>query len=290
MSLGKNELNKQVHVKGYLKEKFDLRENEKIKNFRLCKQQGGDFYAIFTIEKESLSNKEVKTWISIDPNHKNLFVAIDNTGTTFEFEKLYQVKYFDKLIDEVKSKRDLCNRKNKLKYTEHGSKYYLQSKRYLKLNNTLDKLYHKRREQIKLIMYSIANYIARNYDKAIIGDYTPTLEVASDKNMHRGMLNQSLIGMFRKILSWTMEKSNKAYVVVNEKDTTKTCCICGNKEKKDPSIRAFTCVSCNTTILRDVNSAINIARKDNLEPTKKILNKIIKKGYFRFDRYILEGI
>lgn len=290
ISLGKNELNKQVYVKGYLTESFKLKNNERIKNFRLCKQQGNKFYSIFTIEKEDLPKKEVKSWIAIDQNHKNLFVGIDNEGTTIEFEKLYQTKYFDKLIDEIKSKRDLCKKKNKLKHTKHGSKYYLPSKRYVKLSKTLDKLYHKRREQIKLIMYSISNYIAKNYDKAIIGDYTPTLEVANEKNMHRGMLNQSLIGMFRKILSWTMEKSNKTCIVVNEKDTTKTCCICGDLEKKDPSIREFTCKKCNTTILRDVNSAINIARKDNLEPTKKVLNKILKKGYFRFDRYTLEGI
>lgn len=290
ISLGKNELNKQVYIKGDLTESFKLKNNERIKNFRLCKQQGNKFYAIFTIEKEDSPKKEVKSWIAIDQNHKNLFVGIDNEGTTIEFEKLYQVKYFDKLIDEIKSKRDLCNRKNKLKYTEHGSKYYLPSKRYVKLSKILDKLYHKRREQIKLIMYSISNYIAKNYDKAIIGDYTPTLEVANEKNMHRGMLNQSLIGMFRKILSWTLEKSNKTCIVVNEKDTTKTCCICGDLEKKDPSIREFTCKNCNETILRDVNSAINIARKDNLEPIKKVLNKILKKGYFRFDRYTLEGI
>ncbi|MGL5381186.1 RNA-guided endonuclease InsQ/TnpB family protein [Clostridium sp.] len=290
ISLGKNEFNKQIYVKGYLRERFNLKETEKVKNFRLCKQQGDKFYAVFTIERENNLRNEIKSWIAIDQNHKNLFVAIDNKGNTFEFEKLYQTKYFDKLIDEVKSKRDLCNRKNKLKYSEHGSKYYLPSKRYLRLNKTLDKLYHKKREQIKLIMYSIANYIAKNYDKAVIGDYTPTVEVAIDKNMHRGMLNQSLVGMFRKILNWTMEKSNKTCVVVSEKDTTKTCCVCGNIEKKDPSIRKFTCVSCEETILRDVNSAINIARKDNLEPVNKNLNKILKKGYFRFDRYTLEGI
>lgn len=290
VTLGKNELNKQMYIKGYLKERFELKNNEKIKTFRLCKQQGNKFYAIFTIEKEDKPKKEVKSWIAIDQNHKNLFVAVNNEGTTFEFDKLYQVKYFDKLIDEIKSKRDLCNRKNKLKYTEHGSKYYLPSKRYLKLNNALDKLYHKRREQIKLIMYSIANYIAKNYDKAVIGDYTPTLEVAINKNMHRRMLNQSLIGMFRKILSWTMEKYNKTCIVVDEKDTTKTCCICGYLEKKDPSIREFTCKKCKITILRDVNSAINIGIKENLEPSKKVLNKMLKKGYFRFDRYTLEGI
>lgn len=111
---------------------------------------------------------------------------------------------------------------------------------------------------MKELHLNLINYIAKNYDKAVIGDYTPTLDVANDKNMHRGMLNQSLIGMFRKILSWTMEKYNKICTVVDEKDTTKICCVCGYKE--------------------------------NLEPTKKVLNKILKKGYFRFDKYILEGI
>ena len=77
------------------------------------------------------------------------------------------------------------------------------------------------------------------------------------------MLNQEQIGSFRKILKWVAEKEGKYYLMVNEKNTTKDCCVCGNQEKKTPDVRKFTCNSCNTIIMRDSNSAINIAKKAN---------------------------
>lgn len=256
--------NKRKKVIGKLKENLNLRNTDKIKNFRLCKQQGNKLYAIFCIERKDIDKKEINKWIAIDQNHKNFFVAIDNTGISYEFEKLSQIKYWDKVIDEIKSKRDLCSRKSKLIETETGKTYYLPSKRWTKLNNALDNAYHKRREQIKSSCYSIANWIAKNYDYVAIGDYTPTLDTATYDNMHRSMLNQEIIGEFRKILKWVIERSGKHYSKVDEKDTTKTCCICGNKEKKDPQIREFTCQKCKTKLSRDINSSVNIAKKDKL--------------------------
>jgi Transposase and inactivated derivatives len=82
--------------------------------------------------------------------------------------------------------------------------------------------------------------------------------------MHRSMLNQDVIGSLRNILKWVMTRSGKTFSLVDEKDTTSTCCICGNKEKKDPSIREFTCILCNHSLNRDINSGINIAKKDKI--------------------------
>ncbi|WP_200804917.1 RNA-guided endonuclease InsQ/TnpB family protein [Anaerosalibacter sp. Marseille-P3206] len=264
ISLGINKENKRIKVIGKLKENLNLRNTDKIKNFRLCKQQGNKFYAIFCIERKDIDKKETNKWIAIDQNHKNFFVAIDNTGVSYEFEKLPQTKYWDKVIDEIKSKRDLCSRKSKLIETETGRSYYLPSKRWTKLNKALDNAYHKRREQIKSSCYSIANWIAKNYDYVAIRDYTPSLNTATYDNMHRSMLNQEIIGEFRNILKWVMERSGKHYSKVDEKDTTKNCCICGNKEKKDPQIREFTCQKCKTKLSRDINSSVNIAKKDKL--------------------------
>ena len=78
------------------------------------------------------------------------------------------------------------------------------------------------------------------------------------------MLNQEVIGQFRNILKWVMERSGKISFIVDEKNTTKTCSICGNKEKKDPSVRKFICAKCGTHLARDINLAINISKKDFL--------------------------
>lgn len=222
---------------GELKEKLALKYGDKIKNFRLCKRQGKRFYAIFCIERLDVKVKEVKNWIAIDPNHKNLFMAVDSDGVAYEFNKLSQIKYWDKVIDEIKSKRDVCLKKAKKISRENGSAYYIPSRRWQRLNKALDNAYNSRREQIKSACFSISNWVARNYDYVAFGDYTPTKNTAVEDNMHRSMLNQMVIGSLRKIMEWVMRRSGKTFSIVDEKDTTDTCCICGNKEKKDPSVR-----------------------------------------------------
>lgn len=225
ISLGKDSSNKQLRLTGTLKEKVKI---AKIKTFRLTKENN-TFYAIFTLESETPKVIEKpKSFISIDQNHKNFFVGIDNNGNTFEFIKLYQTKYFDKQIDELKSKRDKCNRKHKKKTTLSGKTYYVPNRRWVKLNNAINKVQNRRREQIKSIMYSIAHYLTDNYDHIIIGNYVPTKHTAKYDTMHRSMLNQTHIGEFRNILKWVCIKKGKLYSLVDEKNTTKTCCVCGH--------------------------------------------------------------
>ena len=181
ISLGKNELGKQLRVSGKLTESLILKETDIIKNFRLCKSNQ-KYYGIFCIERIDIKKKAVNNWIALDPNHKNFFVGIDNSGKSIEFEKITQTKFFDKVIDEIKSKRDKC-----IKY----------SKRYKRINKALINVYHKRREQTKLMCYTVANYIAKHYDHVAIGDYVPI--VTKEKQMHRSMINQEIIGRFRNI-------------------------------------------------------------------------------------------
>jgi len=268
ISLGVSEGNQRLKVLGELKESLNLRATDRILTFRLCKQQGDRFYAVFTINrqpaKEELQNRD--RWIALDPNHKNFFTAIDYQGNSFEFGKLPQLKYWDIVIDELKSKRDKALRKSKKRQSKGGKTYYLPSKRWKRLNDALNKAYHRRREQIKQAMYAIANELANRYDYVAIGDYTPSTDTAIYDTMHRSMLNQEVIGQFRKILLWVFERSNKHGVIVDEKNTTTECCICSYKEKKAPSIREFICISCGTKISRDINSAVNIAKKVGLLP------------------------
>lgn len=263
ISLGVNKEGKRLRVVGKLKEPLSLHETDEIKNFRLCKEYDR-FYAVFCIEREPVKLKDVESWLAIDPNHKNFFVAIDNEGNSFEFEKIPQLKYWDDVIDRIKSKRDKCERKS-IKVTENeGKDYWLPNDRWERLNRALQTAYRVRREQLKQVRFTVSNWIAKNYDYVAIGDYTPSLDTAVFDTMHRSMLNQEMIGSFRRDLKWTMERSGKQYMKVEERDTTKICCICGYKEKKDPSVRFFICPNCHSRLARDINSALNIAIKDKL--------------------------
>lgn len=311
-------------VLGILKEKLELEENELLKTFSLVKQQG-KFYAIFTVEKCSIEELEFKDimskyrkdcnlakkesrelpekpvfekeeiiipedskWIALDPNHKNFFVGVDYKGDSIEFKKLQMVKYWDKVIDNLKSKRDICQKNYRKRKTENGTKYTIHSPRWNRLNHALNIAYNKRREQIKTALFSISHELYKQYDLVIIGDYTPTNGTAPFKNMKRSMLNQEQIGSFRKTLKWVAEKENKYYLMVSEKNTTKNCCVCGNQEKKAPDVRKFTCESCKTIIMRDSNSAVNIAKKANfcldIEKYKHKLNLFTYTGKALYGR------
>jgi putative transposase len=265
ISLGKSESNKYLHITGVLKEPLKINEGEKVNTFRLCKKQNA-FYGVFTIEKKDIKipRAKPKKWISIDPNHKNFFVGIDNDGVSVEFDKLRLIKHWDKVIDELKSQRDICKRKAKRKETPHGKFYYVPSKQWVRINRALERTYSCRREQIKQACYTIAHLLAKNYEKVVIGDYVPSTDTAIYDSMHRSMLNEEVIGTFRKIVEWVCYKSKRQYKMQNEKHTTSDCCVCKDREYKDPSIREFTCNKCGRKISRDINSCVNIALKAKL--------------------------
>ncbi len=289
---------KNPSIIGALGEKIELQEGEVLKTLRICKQQGNKFYAIFTVErcsqeelvfkkamsayrkecnvakkenrkkpeKPKLEEKQTEipkdvSWIALDPNHKNFFVGVDHKGNSVEFQKLQMIKYWDITIDKLKSLRDVCEKKYRKRKTKHGNVYTAHSPRWNRFNHALNIAYQKRREQMKTALYSIAHALYRRYDLVIIGDYTPTNGTAPFDNMKRSMLNQEKIGEFRRILEWVANKLRKHYLLANEHNTTKECCVCGHMEKKEPNIRRFVCVSCGTEILRDNNSAVNIGKK-----------------------------
>ena len=312
---------------GKLGETVVLKEGEVFKTLRICKQQGNKFYAIFTVEhcsQEELACKEVMSayrkecnlakkekrkkpekpkleekqmeipkdisWIALDPNHKNFFVGVDHEGNSIEFTKLQMIKYWDTTIDTLKSLRDVCEKNYKKRKTEHGSSYTIHSSRWNRVNKALNIAYHKRREQIKTALYSIAHELYRRYDLVIIGDYTPTNGTARFDNMKRSMLNQEKIGEFRRILEWVAAKLQKHYIMVNERNTTKECCVCGHMKKKDPDVRNFTCEKCETILKRDTNSAVNIGKKADyfldINAHKHKLNHFSFTGYAVFGRKI----
>lgn len=260
--LDENNKKVRLYLNGTIAE--EVIKNMKVKNYRITKELNC-YYLIVTLEgkEKDLVSSPSKT-ISIDPNHTNFFVGIDNEGKSIELNNLYMIKYFDKQIDIVKSKRDKCLKKSIECFTKDGTPYYISSRRYQRLDKALTKLYLKRKDQIKTALFTIAQYLCKNYDIIAIGDYVPTLDTAKYQNMHRAMLNQTPIGQFRQILEFVCAKTGKIYKKVNEANTTKTCSMCGHIESHDPSVRSFVCPNCGKLLYRDINSAINIGVKEKI--------------------------
>ncbi|KAA9021104.1 transposase [Niallia endozanthoxylica] len=201
------------------------------------------------------------------------------------------IKYWDKKMDELKSLRDACEKNYRKRKTKQGNTYKVHSPRWNRFNHALDKAYHKRREQLKTALYTISHELYRRYDLVIVGDYTPTNSTAPFNHMKRRMLNQEKIGEFRHIAEWVAVKLEKYYLLANEHNTTKECCVCGHEEKKDPSIRSFVCVQCGNEFMRDTNSSVNIGRKMgfslDLQKYKHKLKSFTHIGEARYGKPVL---
>ncbi|MBB64723.1 MAG: transposase [Waddliaceae bacterium] len=262
ISLGSGLDRKERKVTGVLQSSSPLKGKE-IRNFRLVKQLE-QFFAVFTVHVILPEQKEIKRLIALDPNHKNLAYGVDTENESVEIAAPSWLKKLDQRIDEIASKRDRCKRQSQKVHLESNKgdtvdKYYWKpSRRWAKLDELLEKLRRKRREQTKTFLYTVSQKLFKRYDLVAIGDYTPDGSGLSTK-MRRAMNNQSLIARFKHTLSWVAQKSGKTFCEFDEKGTTRTCHQCAFTwpDGLCPSIRTWTCPSCQTEHIRDENSAQN---------------------------------
>jgi len=252
------------------------------------KATNGNYYACFTLEVIDPKKKEnISKVIAIDPNHKNSFVGFDGVFA-IELSSCYVQKNLDRVIDYIKSRRDKCLKKSKAVFKPDGSlKYWKPSRRWKQFNRVLNKLYDKRREQMKLFAYTVSHWLERHYDKVLYGDYTP---FAGLKNTRRSMLSQGYVGYLRSIVSWVFEKNGKASKEVSERKSTKTCHCCKKEMDMPPNKRSFVCSNpkCNASLPRDVNSAINLYNwhhpSENKIPKAKVALRLKWSPFFGLEK------
>ena len=159
LSLGVNQAGKRLRVKGRLKERLPHPAHQ-VKALRLVKEMG-QFYAVFTIDDKAKSPLvTARRMAYIDPNHKNLGYLFDLTGKAIEIDNMPTLKTLDRRIDELKGKRDRCQRQSQLVTfaREDGSlhQHWKPSRRWRRYNQSLERLTRLRREQTKTFLFTLA--------------------------------------------------------------------------------------------------------------------------------------
>jgi putative transposase len=273
----------------FILKEHHLLKGQTIRNLRIVKQNAS-YYAIFTVQIQLPKKQSVQRIIVLDPNHKNMAYGIDNRGQGIEIIAPNWLKIYDKRIDELKSKRDRCLKKSKKINIMDAlgnliKERYQPSRKWRDYQKALQKALHKRQEQTKTYVYTLAHYLCRHYDLIAIGDYTPKGEGINSK-MRRAMNNRSLIGRFKNALKWVTEKSGKLFTEYEEKGTTRTCNKCHHVCNGGllPSVRSWTCPSCNLDHIRDENAAINGMNKilrDLKEKSETMVSQVPSSGLFQ---------
>jgi putative transposase len=263
LSLGKDANGKQIRLELQLAESFPKWYHaDNVCQLRIVKE-AGVYYAIFVVEREipEPQSKKEKV-VAIDPNHKNLGYGTDTQGLATEIQNPYFLKNIDKQIDAIKARKGRCKRKSIEIVRPDGSRYWRASRRWNFFNRKLEKLYQKRRDQIKTYLYTIANRLCKEYDVSAVGDYVPNGSGITRK-MRRAMNNQSVIGNFKQILSWVALRSGRFFLQWAEKGSTRTCHECGFIVEGgiEPSVRKWECPKCHCFHIRDENASQNGLRK-----------------------------
>lgn len=223
-----------------------------LKTCKITKQHDEYFVCITyeTIEKQEIQTNKL---LAIDLGKKNLVSYYDeptNTGCTFNSLDYYKnQKYYDKRIDQIKSKME-TKKKGSLKWK--------------KLNKKKLYLYKKKDRQNKLSLHKLSKEIAKLDRDIIIGELTNLKRntLTDYKKMNRECQNNWQLITFVNQLEYKCKKYGRKLTKVNEAYTSKTCCHCGSiNHGLTPSNRIYKCEECGFEIDRDINGAINIVQR-----------------------------
>lgn len=187
--------------------------------------------------------------MAVDIGIINMATTTDTNGNSTIYsggQALAVQHYFNKEIAKIQSKTiEQHNRK--------GSK-------------AITRMYEKKRRQINQIIHTITKEVVKEAEKNKIG----TIIVGDIKNIRKGKHWNKKSGQklhswgFAKLISQIEYKSKLSgirMVKISERDTSKTCSVCGMVRKSNRKHRGMYRCKCGNKMNADVNGARNILKK-----------------------------
>ncbi len=211
--------------------------NGNIKQLSIINEGDQWFVCITTDDNGNVAKRHSNKIIGIDIGLKHLVVSTDNLKIINESNN--HNKYFDKQIDQLKSKID------KKKKGSNRRKY---------LSKIINRLYVKKGRKINDFLHKVSRTLANNYDTIFIEDLScKKMSESNISNLNKAIRNAK-IGLFINLLSYKVNNIIK----VNPAYTSKMCNHCGfvHKDLK-LSCRTISC-QCGEVYDRDENAAKNI--------------------------------
>ena len=203
-------------------------------------RDGDQWYACFSVELPSVGKVEPKTSVGIDLGINTLATLSD--GTVIENPKTLD-KYDSKLR---KAQKDL-SRKQK------GSNNRSKQKTVLK------GAYRKVRNARKDYMHKASRILADTYDRIVFEDLQIKNMV---KNHHLARsIHDASWNMLIDFTTYKAEEAGGSVELVNPRNTSKQCSVCGCIQAMPLSQRTYQCPECGNVMDRDHNAAINILNR-----------------------------
>lgn len=224
----------------------------------------GKFYACISYLYSEVEYTPNEHSIYFDPGCKTALTGITTEGKFFEYDinhlrkiNMETLIYIDKLKSEL-------------------SRKVKNSSRWNRINKKIKKAFSKIKTRTKMVLSRLANQILKdhpNIKQFKIGDWSPNETACKDSNkfksrrINRAMLNNNPLTKLIKILSYKAEMAGKKVSKFDERGSTRTCSMCGQKhtEGYSPEKRIFKCVDqikCKFEYSRDHQSGLNFIKSN----------------------------
>ena len=140
-----------------------------------------------------------------------------------------------------------------------------------RLKERLTTLRHRDRARVRNLTHEVTSELVQNYDVIGLEDTTltnmtrsaagtteePGRNVAAKSGLNRSILEQNL-GQLRSQLAYKAEWAGRRLVLIDPRNTTRTCSRCSNLNPRPGTDRVYRCSQCSLTIDQDENAAVNI--------------------------------
>lgn len=242
-------------IEGEIKLKLHRKIEGNIKNVRIKRTPTGKYYLIVVCDNISFP-EQAKTGkvVGIDLGLTSYVTAYDGDASQeiseANFAKFHHPKPYKTSLEKLRYQS------NKLSKSTKGSNS--SKKKKLKLAKLHEKIANQRED----FQHKFANKLVKENDVLILEDLniSEMLQKEENKGLHRSITDASW-GKFIEKLEYKAERAGKQVIKVSPKNTSKGCSNCGFIKKNLTLYdRIFNCNSCEVTIDRDLNAAVNVKR------------------------------
>ena len=224
------------------------------KEVAISRDARGRYYASFVYEVAEECHEQ-EGILAIDLGIKTLATGVNTQGRFYHIGGFKGHRWYNTHLDKIRSKRDRC-KKGSRRY-RHLSQVY---------QRVSERKHNKQRDSLHKASHLLAHKVVER--TVVIGDLSQKQMVMNthkerNKHLNRAVFNDWLLYTFVQMLMYKCLRYGKELVILDERDTSKTCSGCGHKQAMPLWKRTYRCPNedCRLEMDRDENSAINILKR-----------------------------
>jgi len=224
------------------------------KEVAISRDGQGHYYASF-VHDEQEKTHEQNGVLAIDLGIKTLATGVSDKGRFYHIGGFKGYRWYNKQLDNIRSKRDRCQK---------------SSRRYTHLSQVYKRVSQQKRNKQQDCLHKASHLIAHKLVErtVVIGDLSQRQMVSNahkehNKHLNRAVYNEWGLYGFVQMLRYKCVLYGKELVILDERDTSKTCSGCGCKQAMPLWQRTYRCKNsdCRLVMDRDENSAVNILKR-----------------------------